>query len=80
MGYPTGTADVERCEIRTVEPKKILMDQLRKNKFVQTEDVFLLHDEKNRNFQLLVEKQVSSQPLDSPVVSPEEANTFINLS
>ena len=78
MGYPPGTADVERCEIRTVEPKKILMDQLRKNKFVQTEDVFLLHDEKNHNFKLLVEKQVSSQPLDSPVVSPEEANTFIN--
>ena len=70
-GYPAGTTDVERCEMRTVEPKKILLKKnQKKNKFIQNEDIFLVHDEKNRRFQLLVEKQMVTQTLDSPVVSP----------
>ena len=54
-GYPPGTADQERCEMRTIEPKKQL---LQKNEFVQQEYIFILHDHKNRNFHLLKEKHV----------------------
>ena len=54
-GFPAGTKDEERCEMRTVEPKTKLLEV---NKFIQHEDVFLLHDGKDRQFHLLVEKQM----------------------
>lgn len=78
-GFPPGTSETDKCEVRTVEPKQILMSKLpKKNKFAQIEDIFLLYDENKRYFQLLVEKNVVPEPsLDTPPINPERASSFI---
>ena len=70
-----GTEDVEKCEIRTLEPRGLVLKQTVKgNKFIQNEDVFLLYDEKNRCFQLLVGKRKVSLPLEYPLESEVNQN------
>ena len=78
-GFPPGTSETDMCEMRTVQPKQILMSKLpKKNKFAQLEDIFLLYDENKRYFQLLVEKNVVPElSLDTSPINPERASSFI---
>ena len=58
-GFPPGTKEEERCKMRSVEPKKGL---LKEDNFVQTTDIFLLHNRETGYFHLLAEKIVPAGP------------------
>ena len=79
-GFRPGTSEVERCEIRTINPNKILMEKnIRGNKFAQQQDVYLLYNENKLHFQLLVKKPrgFESPPQDVSPIRPERASSFI---